>query len=133
MSMSKIVERFEQQSPICVMVRAALENVFSSERLQSIFDQHARRQCSGELMFSTVAGMMASVVCRIQPSINAAYRADAENISVTVKAGLRQTAGHRAERIAGHGARNGPPHGDDHRQNQRSVCSTAARLSRQDR
>ena len=86
MSIRKIVERFEQQSPICVMVRAALENVFSPERLQSIFDQHAQRQCSGELMFSTVAGMMAAVVCRIRPSINAAYRADAEKIGVTVKA-----------------------------------------------
>ena len=69
MSIKQIVERFEKKSPICVMVRAALENVFSTDRLEAIFDRHARRQCSGELMFSTVAGMMAAVVCRIRPSI----------------------------------------------------------------
>lgn len=86
MSMSKIVQRFEKESPICVMMRATLENAFSPDRLEAIFDQHARRQCSSDLMFSTVAGIMASVVCRIRPSVNAAYRADAEEIGVTVKA-----------------------------------------------
>jgi len=86
MSVKQIIDRFEKKSPVCVMVRAALENVFSADRLEAVFDRHARRQCSGELMFSTVAGMMAAVVCRIQPSINAAYREDAEEIGVTVKA-----------------------------------------------
>ena len=75
MSIGQMVQRFEKQSPICVMARAALENVFSPARLEAVFEQHCKRQCSGELMFSTVAGIMASVVCRIQPSVNAAHRA----------------------------------------------------------
>jgi IS4 transposase len=37
-------------------------------------------------MFSSVADIMASVVCRIHPSVNAAYRARAEELGVTVKA-----------------------------------------------
>jgi hypothetical protein len=96
------------------MAQATLANVFAEDRLNAIFDENAQRQRDGELMFSTVADMMGSVVCRIRPSINAAYVARAEEIGVTVKAvydklkgvesevsrGLvRETASHMAEII----------------------------------
>ena len=85
MVLRDIVERFEKEAPVCVMVRAALENVFAAERLDAIFEKHARRQRSGELLFSVVADMMAAVVCQIRPSVHAAYRAQADEIGVTVK------------------------------------------------
>jgi hypothetical protein len=80
-----VFKRFEKGSPVCVMVRAALENVFAAKRLDAMFEMTAVQQRCGELLFSTVADMMAAVVCQIRPSVNAAYRAQAERIGVTIK------------------------------------------------
>lgn len=86
MVLSDVFDRFVGDSPICVMARATLENVLAEDRLNAIFGGNAQKQRDGELMFSTVADMMGSVVCRIRPSINAAYVARADEIGVTVKA-----------------------------------------------
>ena len=93
MTFHDMFERFEKQTPVCVMVRAALENVFAAERLDEIFEKHAVQQRCGDLLFSTVADMMADVVCRIRPSVNAAYRAQADEIGVTVKSVYDKLAG----------------------------------------
>ena len=85
MVLRDLVERFEKEAPVCVMVRAALENVFAAERLDAMFEKTAQQQRSGELLFSTVADIMAAVVCQIRPSVNAAYRAQADEIGVTIK------------------------------------------------
>lgn len=86
MVLSDVFDRFAEQSPFAVMVRASLENVFSSDRLDAIFDRVPSRQRSSELLFSTVADLMGAVVSNVQPSINAAYRAKSDEIGVTVKA-----------------------------------------------
>ena len=86
MMLNDVFERFAADSPICVMARATLENVFAEDRLNTIFDENAQKQRDGELLFSTVADIMGSVVCRIRPSVNAAYIARADEIGVTVKA-----------------------------------------------
>jgi len=86
MILNDVFERFATDSPICVMARATLENVFAEDRLNTIFDENAQKQRDGELLFSTVADIMGSVVCRIRPSVNAAYIARADEIGVTVKA-----------------------------------------------
>ena len=91
--MRDVFGRFEKDSPVCVMVRGALENVFAAERLDTMFEKTADRQRSGELLFSTVADMMAAVVCQIRPSIHAAYRAQADEIGVTVKSVYDKLAG----------------------------------------
>lgn len=86
MVLSDVFDCFVKQSPFAVMVRASLENVFSSDRLDAIFERAPSRQRSSELLFSTVADLMGAVVTNVQPSINAAYRAKADEIGVTVKA-----------------------------------------------
>ncbi len=86
MLVQALVDRFEKQAPIAVMVRAALENALSTERLDAIFTKHAQRQTNRELMFSTVADIMGLVACRIHPSPHAAFQASAKEIGVTVKA-----------------------------------------------
>lgn len=86
MILNDVYDHFAADSPICVMARATLENVLAEDRLNAIFDQNAQKQRESELMFSTVADMMGSVVCRIRPSVNAAYVARADEIGVTVKA-----------------------------------------------
>jgi len=86
MIIRELVDRFESKSPICLMARAAMENVFSAERLDSMFENTAERQENKALMFSSVADIMGLVACKIQPSVHAAYQAKKEELGVTVKA-----------------------------------------------
>src|SRR5579859_2315632 len=85
MILSEIFDRFVQHSPVSVMVRATLQNVLSQERLDKLFDGTAVRQRTNELLFSTVADLMGSVVCRVRPSVHAAYQSRTD-IQVSVKA-----------------------------------------------
>jgi IS4 transposase len=86
MVLGDVFERFAKKAPVSVMVRATIENVLSPERLDAIFDENAKQQYAGDLMFSTVADIMGLVVCQIHPSVNAAYLDRKEEIGVTVKA-----------------------------------------------
>jgi len=86
MTFPDLFDRFSHQCPFTVLMRATLENVFSPDRLDAIFDRTPSRQRSGELLFSTVADLMGSVVMNVHPSINAAYRAKTDKMGVTIKA-----------------------------------------------
>lgn len=86
MILSEVVERFEKRAPACVMLRAALENVFAADRLDAIFEGAAERQANKKLMFSTVADMMGLVACKIHPSVHAAYQAKTAEAAITAKA-----------------------------------------------
>jgi IS4 transposase len=81
-----IFERFVQQSPITVMARAALEHALSPQAIDGLFEQVAERQYTRTLLFSAVVDLMGSVVARIQPAVNAAYRAKAEALGVSLRA-----------------------------------------------
>ncbi len=81
-----VVERFKNRAPITVMIRAALENALSATRLDKLFENHANRQRNRELLFSSVCDLMGLVALRIHPSPHAAFQAQAEELSVTVKA-----------------------------------------------
>lgn len=85
MLIKELVERFELEAPMAVMVRATLENSLSADRLNSIFDRHAERQSNKSLMFATVAEIMGMVACRIHPSPHAAFQAQ-KDVGVRVKA-----------------------------------------------
>src|SRR5271168_1215916 len=85
MVLSQVFELFVQRSPVSVMVRATLQNVFSARRLDKLFDDVAVSQRTNELLFSTVADLMGSVVCRVHPSVHAAYQSR-DDIAVSVKA-----------------------------------------------
>jgi len=86
MILRELIERFERQAPVSVMVRATMENILSAERLDRLFEKSAQRQENKLLMFSTVADIMGLVACRIQPSVHAAYQARQEEVGVTAKA-----------------------------------------------
>lgn len=81
--LSEIFERFVKDSPLTVMVRGILERVLAKEKLDELFEQTAQMQYTRELMFSSVVELMSLVVCGIRPSINAAYKAKAQEISVS--------------------------------------------------
>ena len=86
MILREMVERFEQQAPVCTMIRAAMENVLAAERLDALFEAAADRQENKTLLFSTVADLMGLVACKIHPSMHAAYQAKQAQVGVTAKA-----------------------------------------------
>jgi hypothetical protein len=86
MILADVFQQFVKESPVCVMVRATLENALSQERVDELFARAAVRQRPSELLFSTVADLMGLVVCRIRPSVHAAYQAQAEGFQVSLAA-----------------------------------------------
>jgi hypothetical protein len=86
MILSEVFERFAEESPVTVMARAALENALPPSSIDGLFEEVAERQYTRSLLFSDVVDLMAMVVCRVRPSINAAYKKYAEALGVTRKA-----------------------------------------------
>jgi hypothetical protein len=85
MLLDAIVERFVEQSPMAVAVRGAFEYALDPTHLDGLFARIAGEREDRELLFSTCVDLMATVVCRVQPSIHAAYQAD-DHLSVSVAA-----------------------------------------------
>ena len=85
MILDKPFEAFVNAAPISVMMRAILENTFSSKRIDDTFEQSAESQYTRVLPFSTVADLMSEVVFNISPSIGAAIQANIEEIEVSRK------------------------------------------------
>jgi IS4 transposase len=86
MVLDDIFERFARQSPVTVMARAALEHALSPRAIDALFDRTAERQYTRTLLFSSVVDLMGTVVAKIRPAVNAAYRAKAEALGVSLRA-----------------------------------------------
>ena len=84
--LSKVFERFIEKAPVAVMVRGILERVLGPEALNTLYDRVAERQYTRELLFSSVFQLMNLVVCRVQPSIHAAYQDNKEEIETSITA-----------------------------------------------
>ena len=82
----EVFEQFAREAPVCVMVRATLENALNPQALDQLFEATAERQYTRTLLFSSIVDLMSTVVCRIRPSINAAYKKLAPVLGVTRKA-----------------------------------------------
>ena len=74
MRIKEVLERFEIESPISVMARLTLDHLLDKSRLDDLFRRHAVQQKCGELLFSTIADLMALVAMKAKPSVHAAYR-----------------------------------------------------------
>ena len=86
MLLNDVFERFVQDSPVSVMVRGLLENTLSPRFLDAFFENAAELQYTRTLLFSSVVDLMGAVVAKIQPAVNAAYRAKAEALGVSLRA-----------------------------------------------
>jgi IS4 transposase len=86
MILSEVFERFAEESPVSVMARAVLENALTPTAVDRLFEEVAQRQYTRDLLFSDVVDLMGTVVCKIRPSINAAYKKYAEALGVTRQA-----------------------------------------------
>jgi IS4 transposase len=86
MVLDDVFERFARLSPVAVMARAAVEHALAPEAIDALLERAAQRQYTRTLLFSSVVDLMGSVVARVQPAVNAAYRARAETLGVSLKA-----------------------------------------------
>lgn len=86
MVLDEVFERFADQSPLTVMARAALEHALAPQAIDELFERVSERQYTRTLLFSSVVDLMATVVTKIRPAVNAAYRARAEALGVSLKA-----------------------------------------------
>src|SRR3954469_21503881 len=82
----EVFEQFAREAPVCVMVRATLENALNPQALDLLFEATAQRQYTRTLLLSSIVDLMSPVACRIRPSINAAYQKLAPVLGVTRKA-----------------------------------------------
>lgn len=85
MLLDDVFERFVQNCPLPVMVRGLLENTLSPGFVDELFEKTAESQYTRTLLFSSVVDLMGMVVGRVRPAINAAYKARAETIGVSLK------------------------------------------------
>jgi IS4 transposase len=82
--MAMIFERFVQESPVAVMVRATLENAFSAPALDRLFVCTAEQQYTRTLLFSTVVELMTTVVLRQEQSLHAAFQQRRQQVAVGI-------------------------------------------------
>jgi hypothetical protein len=85
MLLDAVLDRFIAHSPMAVAVRGAFEYALDPSHLDALFEQIVGHRDDRELLFSTCVDLMATVVCRVKPSIHAAYQAH-DHIPVNVTA-----------------------------------------------
>jgi len=86
MALGKVFEPFVEQRPICVMARGVLEHLFNAERIDALFARTAKVQYTRAVLFSSVVDLMGQVVLGVQPSVHAAYQAQADQLGVSDQA-----------------------------------------------
>jgi hypothetical protein len=85
MLMDAVLERFIAHSPMAVAVRGAFEYALDPSRLDALFVRVVGHREDRELLFCTCVDLMATVACRVKPSVHAAYQAE-DHIPVNVTA-----------------------------------------------
>jgi hypothetical protein len=86
---SAIFEQFVEATPVTVMVKGIMERIFEPTALDDLFETHAVKQYTRELLFSQIVSLMSLVlkdtpirgqaashiVSGVHPSVSAAYKA----------------------------------------------------------
>ena len=85
MLLDAVLDRFIAHSPMAVAVRGAFEYALDPTHLDALFEQTVGPRDDRRLLFSTCVDLMATVVCRVKPSIHAAYQAH-DHLPVNVTA-----------------------------------------------
>src|SRR5512143_3553648 len=93
MILSDVFERFSQDSPLSVMAQGVMENALNPQILDELFEDVAEKQFTNKLLFSTIVDLMSVVVCRIRPSIHAAFQARSETVGASIDAVYDQLDG----------------------------------------
>jgi Transposase DDE domain len=85
MLLDAVIKRFLERTPLAVAVRGTLAYALTPEPLDALFDRTAGARSDRELLFSCCVDLMATVVCRVNRTAHAAYRA-AAGVPVSVSA-----------------------------------------------
>jgi hypothetical protein len=83
MLLNPVFERFVENSPVAVMVRALLEQALDADAANRIFDDYAQKQYTRELLFSDIVEVMGEVVSGSRRSVNAAFRPRRNRLKVS--------------------------------------------------
>lgn len=83
--MDAVLARFIAKSPMAVAVRGAFEYALTPTPLNDLFVRSVGHRDDRELLFSTCVDLMATVVCRVKPSVHAACQAE-DHLPVNVTA-----------------------------------------------
>lgn len=108
MMLSHVFENFVNGSPVSVMLRGIMEQALPASEIDQLFTATAEQQYTRELLFSAVVDLMAEVVCRMRPSVHAAYQADPDKFGVSLRAvydKLEHTEPGISEALVAHTAR----------------------------
>jgi IS4 transposase len=92
MILNEIFDLFLKDSPVTVMFRATMENIFAANRLNTVFHEAAAQQYEDELLFSTCVDLLGLAVARIHRSVNSAYEKNKERVGVTIQAVYQKLA-----------------------------------------
>jgi len=83
---TEIFNKFTDKAPISIIFRATLERTINSDFINNLYDDVSQKQYTRKLLFSTIFELMSVVVCKIKPSINAAYKENRDNINSSLTA-----------------------------------------------
>src|ERR1700710_1316625 len=83
MLLDAVLQRFLDRAPMAVAVRGAFEYALDPSHLDARFDRTVGHRDDRRLLFSTCVDLMATVVCRVKPSIHAACRSN-DHLPVSV-------------------------------------------------
>lgn len=86
MTGADVVRLFEEKRPVCVMAQMALERLLSPEEMDKLFHEKAQGQYERDLLFSSLAKLMAGVVLCRENSVNAAYKKMKAELGVSLNA-----------------------------------------------
>lgn len=82
---SKVMERFVESRPLCVMTRCILGHLMT-EDLDDVFAQCRHRQYEGDIKFSALAASVADVALSFCENFNQAYQKHKEDLAASVVA-----------------------------------------------
>jgi IS4 transposase len=84
MIFSDILQRFVEQTPVAVMVRAVLEKQFSDSFFDATFDEVAQQQYTRELALSTCAKILTQVTLGRAASVHSVFVKERATIPVSL-------------------------------------------------
>ncbi len=86
LSLSPLLERFVERTPLPVMARGLLERRLSGSQLDEWFETIAEKQYTNRWLCSDRYDLITQVVFRHQPSVNTAYQNAAQPLNVSKSA-----------------------------------------------
>lgn len=81
----EVFQRLAAKHPEAIMVRATLEQALPATFVDEVFKRVACKQYTRKLLFSTLVRLLSMVVCRVRPSVHAAFQALEGELNVIAK------------------------------------------------